>query len=149
MTIAPSSLEEVETALYKFTKNHPDKNSKYDTYGCSMSGLDLIYSAFGYFPQSIFWHEKDGKVVPGLIQPEIKEALKLINRMYKDKVIDPEFVTGENHGGYWALTQLFINGRIGLSCFASFYHWGPGSKEKNYTDGGANWDALYKVKNKE
>ena len=147
MTKAPSNLDEVVDALYKFTKNDPDQNGKDDTYGCSMSGLDLIYSAYGYFPRSgeIFWHERDGQVVPGLIQPEVKEALTLINKMYKDGVIDPEFVTGENQGGYWALTQPFINGRIGLSCFATFYHWGPGTPDKNYTDGGANWDALYKV----
>mgnify|MGYP000909555761 CR=1 FL=1 len=141
----PSTLEEVEDALYKFARNDPDKNGKDDTYGCSMSGLDIIYSAYGYFPSSIFWHEKDGKVVPGLTQPEVKEALSLINKMYKDKVIDPEFVTGENQGGYWALTQPFINGRIGLSCFATFYHWGPGTADKNFVNGGANWDALYKV----
>ena len=48
--------------------------------------------------------------------PKAKEALALLNRLYKDGVLDPEFITGENQGGYWALSHAFINQRIGLSC---------------------------------
>ena len=47
--------------------------------------------------------------------PEMKEALERIAKWYQDGVIDPEFVTGENQGGYWALSHSFINGRIGVS----------------------------------
>ena len=38
-------------------------------------------------------------------------------------MLDPEFITGENQGGYWALPHSFINQRIGVSANGSFYHW--------------------------
>ncbi|MNW18704.1 hypothetical protein D3C71_2183690 [compost metagenome] len=49
------------------------------------------------------------------IQPEMKEGLKLLAKWYKDGVIDPEFVTGENKGGYWATSHAFINNRVGVT----------------------------------
>ncbi|WP_158560440.1 hypothetical protein [Paenibacillus contaminans] len=82
-----------------------------------------MYGAFGFLPDR--WTEKDGKLVYGAVQPEIKEALTLLNKWYKDGVIDPEFITGENNGGYWALSHAFINGRIGLTGLGVFYHWKP------------------------
>lgn len=63
----------------------------------------MVYGAFGFLPDR--WTEKDGKLVYGAVQPEIKEALTLLNKRYKDGVIDPEFITGENNGGYWALRK--------------------------------------------
>ncbi|GAA3399623.1 extracellular solute-binding protein [Paenibacillus hodogayensis] len=119
----PETLDEFEKAVYKIANEDPDKNGKKDTYGLSASSLPLIYGAFGYLPDR--WSEKDGKLVYGAVQPEIKQALQLLNKWYKDGVIDPEFITGENTGGYWALSHAFINGRIGLSSLGSFYHWKP------------------------
>ncbi|MDF2667728.1 MAG: extracellular solute-binding protein [Paenibacillus sp.] len=123
ITKAPETLEEFETALYKLTNEDPDKNGKKDTYGISKSGVTNIYGAFGYLPDR--WNERDGKLVFGAVQPEMKEALKLLNKWYKDGVIDPEFITGENNGGYWALSHAFINGRIGTSSLGVYYHWKP------------------------
>ncbi|RAV14164.1 extracellular solute-binding protein [Paenibacillus contaminans] len=120
---APETLDEFEKAVYKLTKEDPDKNGKNDTYGLSTTALPLVYGAYGYLPE--VWAEKDGKLVYGGIQPEMKEALKLLSKWYKDGVIDPEFVTGENKGGYWALSHAFINGRIGLSSLGVYYHWKP------------------------
>ncbi|WP_409346356.1 extracellular solute-binding protein [Paenibacillus sp. MBLB4367] len=119
----PETLEEFEQAIYKLANGDPDKNGKKDTYGFSASSLPMVYGAFGYLPDR--WTEKDGKLVYGAVQPEIKEALTLLNKWYKDGVIDPEFITGENNGGYWALSHAFINGRIGLTGLGVFYHWKP------------------------
>jgi len=66
---------------------------------------------------------RDGAVVWGGVQPEIKDVLELFAKWYKDGVLDPEFVTGENQGGYWALSHAFINGRIGMTGMGSIYHW--------------------------
>ncbi|MBP1989406.1 extracellular solute-binding protein [Paenibacillus eucommiae] len=120
---SPETLEEFEQALYKIANEDPDKNNKKDTYGLSKSALNMIYGAFGYLPTQ--WAEKDGKLVYGAVQPEMKQALALLNKWFKDKVIDPEFVTGENQGGYWALSHAFINGRIGLTGLGAYYHWKP------------------------
>lgn len=53
--------------------------------------FDHIFGAYGVLPN--YWMLKDGKVVSGSIQPEAKEALKFLNKMYANKLIDPEFVT--------------------------------------------------------
>ena len=45
-----------------------------------------------------------------------KEALTLLNRWYKLGILDKEFVTGENHGGYTWYSHSFMNGRIGVTC---------------------------------
>lgn len=117
----PETLKEFETALYKIALEDPDGDGKKNTYGCNATGLDTIYGISGYIPTA--WAIKDGKVVWGGIQPEVKEVLAMFRKWYSDGVIDPEFVTGENQGGYWATSQPFINGRIGLSSLGSYYHW--------------------------
>jgi len=117
----PETVEEFEEALYKFTKNDPDKNGKNDTYGMSQSALQLFYGAFGQ-PKDI-WFEKDGKLAYSTVQPEVKETLSYLAKWYKDGIIDPEFITGENTGGYWAITHAFVNGKIGLTSHGAYYHW--------------------------
>ena len=42
-----------------------------------------------------------------------------------DGVLDPEFVPGENEGGYWAITHKFLNNQIGYTNMGNFYHWLP------------------------
>jgi putative aldouronate transport system substrate-binding protein len=69
------------------------------------------------------WQEKNGQLVYSSIQPEMKEALGVLAKWYRDGIIDPEFITGENKGGYWALSHSFIEGRIGVSSMGMYYHW--------------------------
>ncbi len=121
--IIPATIAEAEKAFTAFRNDDPDGNGKKDTYGLSAKGIDVIYGAFGYLPH--FWAVKDGKMVYGAVQPEMKEALALLAQWYKAELIDPEFVTGENKGGYWALTHDFINNRIGFTSMGMYYHWKP------------------------
>lgn len=143
----PANFEELDAALYAFAKNDPDGNGTADTYGLSTTAIPVVMSAFGVqVPNTgIFWQEKDGSVVPSLIQPEVKEALAYLNQLYTDRVLDPEFVTGENTGGYWALSHAFVNGQIGLSGMGSHYHWAPGDPDNEYGGAGANWKAVYDI----
>jgi putative aldouronate transport system substrate-binding protein len=53
----------------------------------------------------------------------MKEALQYLRKWYRDGVIDPEFITGENSGGYKHLSHAFINGRIGMTSMGNYYHW--------------------------
>ncbi len=117
----PETLDEFEDALYKIALNDPDGNNKKDTYGLNSTGLESIYGTSGYIPTS--WGKKDGKIVWGGIQPEVKQVLALFQKWYRDGVIDPEFVTGENQGGYWAISQPFTNGKIGMTTMGNYYHW--------------------------
>lgn len=119
----PETLEEFEDLMYKFTNEDPDGNGIDDTYGLSQDGMIAIFGAFGGVPHKDYWIEQDGKAVYTGTMPEMKEALALLNKWYEDGVLDPEFITGENTGGYWAISHSFVNGRIGMTNRGNFYHW--------------------------
>lgn len=138
----PETLEEFEEAFYKFVKEDPNKSGKADTYALS-AGLDGIYGAFGYIPTH--WAERDGKLVFGGVQPEMKDALALLSKWYKDGIIDPEFITGENKGGYWALSHAFLDGKIGYTNHADYYHWKEKVDEKDTGIVGHNIQELEKM----
>ena len=119
----PVTLEETEEALYKFRNEDPDKNGKKDTYGMSVSGMTNVYGAYGVYPE--FWTVRDGKMVWSGILPETKQALAKLAQWKKDDIITPEWVVGENQGGYWAVSHDFVNGKIGYSTHGMNYHWNP------------------------
>lgn len=134
----PETLDEFEEAMYKFRNNDPDGNGKKDTYGMSRSAMTSIYGAYGVYPE--FWTERDGKLVWGGILPETKQALERLAKWKKDDVISPEWVleNGENTGGYWATSNDFVNGKIGVSNHGMNYHWTPPIPEIK-SDGGVNY----------
>lgn len=154
ITKVPETLAEFEDAIYKFTNNDPDKNGKKDTYGLSSTAMQTVLGAFGPIPTDVIkgttpysglWYTvKDNKVLMDAIQPEMKEGLKLLAKWYKDGVIDPEFVTGENKGGYWATSHAFINNRIGVTGNVMYYHWTPPLTEGDL--GGPVYQEFMKVK---
>ncbi len=126
----PTTLAEFQDAVYKFTKNDPDKNGKNDTYGFSESMLNAVYGAFGYLPidnptGTLYWGKRGGKLVAGAIQPEMKDALKLLRQWYADGVIDPEFVSPEDAGAGVQLSVPFAKGIIGVSAAEDYIHWKP------------------------
>lgn len=120
---APKTLDEYEKVFYAFAKNDPDKNGKSDTYGLSREMMYQMYGAFGNVLGH--WSELGGQLVCDDIQPGIKDTLAYLAKWFKDGVLDPEFVTGENQGGYWAITHSFLNGRIGSTSMGTMYHWTP------------------------
>jgi putative aldouronate transport system substrate-binding protein len=130
----PETLAEFETAMYKFRNNDPDQNGKKDTYGLSVTGFNPVFGAFGIrsIPlrqtdktNDLFMYNKKNKIVFTPLRPGAKQALALLQKWYKDGVIDPEFVTGENKGGYWALSHSFMENRIGLTALVYYYHYAP------------------------
>lgn len=123
----PETIEEVEEAFYKFRNEDPNKSGKRDTYAVSDKGLfNSLFGAFGYLPnemgKGMMWKDRDGVLVCGAVQPEMKEALALFAKWYKDGLIDPEFLTGENTSGHWSNSQAFLNGRIGYTANGMYYH---------------------------
>ncbi|MFB9277489.1 ABC transporter substrate-binding protein [Cohnella cellulosilytica] len=132
----PQTIEEYEEAFVKFRNDDPDGDNKKDTYGLSDFALPNILGAFGYpgitdfkgaakgdASKSVQFTMKDGNVVLTSIQPEMKEALSVLQRWYKAGLIDPEFITSENTTGYWADSQAFYNSKIGITGMSMFYHW--------------------------
>jgi len=131
----PETIQEVEDALTKFRNDDPDGNGKKDTYGLSDFAIPAIFGAFGHPAfvdfkaaskdpvQSLHRFLKDGKIAIAATQPEMKDALALLQKWYKAGLIDPEFLTSENTTGYWGDSQAFYNGKIGLTGKGMFYHW--------------------------
>ena len=119
----PEDLEEVEKIFYDIAKKDPDGNGKDDTYALSAEGMRALYGAFGF--QRGIWVEdgETGDVVFGDVMPKAKDALTYLAKWYADGVLDPEFVTGENEGGYKYTTHAFIKGRIGMTNMGRWYHW--------------------------
>ncbi|GJM72172.1 hypothetical protein HMSSN036_43880 [Paenibacillus macerans] len=88
------------------------------------TALLQVFGAFGQivFADQIYFGRKDGNLV-GALEPEMKEALQYLRKWYLDGIIDQEFITGENKGGYKHLSHAFINGRIGITSMGNYYHW--------------------------
>lgn len=140
----PASLKEAEEAFYKFVNEDPDKNGKKDTYALSNFGIKAVYGAFGLQPS--IWMERDGGVKYSSLLPEMKDALTLLNKWYKDGLIDPEFITGENKGQYWANTVSMWNGKIGFSVPGTYYHVNPKLNPDDPSDlGSGNWQNFKKL----
>ena len=127
----PETLDEFEEAFYKFRNEDPDGNGIKDTYAVSDKGIfNSMFGAYGYLPRDMggvnaMWKDRDGKLVYAAVQPEMKEALARFAKWYKDGIIDPEIVSGENTSGHWSLSQAFINGRIGYTVSGMHYHVSP------------------------
>lgn len=118
----PTTLKEFEEVLRKFATEDPDGNGVNDTYGFSSSAFNMFYGAFGCAPGA--WKtQKDGSVAYGFMQEGYKDALAWLAEMYAEGVLDPEYVTGENTGGYWAISHKFAEERIGLTSQGCWYHW--------------------------
>ena len=126
----PETLDEFIDLMYRFTFEDPDGNGVDDTYGMSASMIGPIFGAYGSWTGYMgfdtgFWYDVDGELVSCDVMPHNKEALALVKQLYDDGVLDPEFITGENQGGYWAISHSFVNGRIGVTHTARMTHYTP------------------------
>lgn len=69
-------------------------------------GFDPIFSAMGSYPG--YWIEKDGAVTYGSIEPETKEVLEFLQKMYKGGLIDPEMSVRANS------EETVVSGQSGM-----------------------------------
>jgi len=92
----PKTTEEFLTVMKAFTTRDPDGNGQNDTYGWSgainadgsFNGFSPIFGAFGAIGD---WRIDNGALVPVSTSPEMQDALKFINRMNQEGVIDPNW----------------------------------------------------------
>lgn len=120
----PTTIDDFVALMYRFANEDPDGNGVKDTYGCSASVIRAIFGAYGSSYDAQLWlDDGSGNLVNTDVMENNKAALELCVKLYADGVLDPEFVTGENNGGYWAVNHAFINGVIGASCHASIDHY--------------------------
>ncbi|MBE9916183.1 extracellular solute-binding protein [Paenibacillus donghaensis] len=120
----PKTIDELEKVAEAFVKNDPDQNGKNDTYGIALQkdiffwGFDLrgLFNGFGAYPsigdkQSAWIKDSSGKLVPGLIQPEVKTALGKLQQWYKDGVLNKEFALKDENKAVEDITA----GKVGIS----------------------------------
>ena len=118
---APRTWDEMATVAEAFVTQDPDGNGEADTIGIlgpgnsnhindigdNQFGLDPLFHSFQSYPQ--YWlQDEDGTVKYGSIQPETRTALEKIQKLYTDKLIDPEMLVRSN------CQEAVLSGKVGI-----------------------------------
>lgn len=114
---APETMEDVLQISKAFTDEDPDGNGEQDTYGLAQTnhlwdpvmGASGLMSGYGAFP-NIWVKDAAGNLTYGGIQPEVREALQVLQTMYLEGQLDPDF--GYKNGS--KEFRLIQDGKIGM-----------------------------------
>lgn len=114
----PKTMDDVLEISKAFTKRDPDGNGRQDTYGIAATeylwdpvmGLTGFMAGYEAYP-NIWLEDGNGKLVYGGVQPEVKQALKTLQDMYRNHEIDSEFIF--KNGSKAKL--LIADGKIGMA----------------------------------
>ena len=112
----PKTMQDVLTISERFTNGDPDKNGQNDTFGLAVS--KELWSTFssltgffnGHHAYPGLWIERDGRMTYGSIQPEMKQALGVLQEMYKNGEIDREFGVKDSN----KVAESIATGRVGM-----------------------------------
>lgn len=122
----PQSIEDVYAIAKAFTFDDPDQNGQNDTLGMQLdngflSNAKGFFWAFGAYPDG--WVSKDGRAVSGVVQPEMKKPLQMLQQMFKEGLLDKEFGSKDNGKSMESVAA----GKTGM-----FYgpHWSAFTAEK-------------------
>lgn len=120
----PKTMDELEMVAKAFVQQDPDQNGKNDTYGLVLQknlffwGFDArgFFNGFGAYPsmgdgQTAWIQDGSGKLIPGLIQPEVKTALGKLQSWYKEGILDKEFALKDENKAVEDITA----GKVGIS----------------------------------
>ena len=117
----PETMDDVYEIAKAFVEQDPDGNGQPDTYGLQFDST-FRHNAAGFFwgfganSRSGFWIEKGDRVEMSVVQPEMKNALKMLSKMYEEGLIDREFGVKDQSKGF----EPVVAGKTGM-----FYgpHW--------------------------
>ena len=109
----PTTSDELLEVMRAFRDRDPNGNGKKDEIPFSMREKfswvgDNIWGMWGLTPYETL--EYNGEIVPGFVHPRFKEPLRFFQTMYKEKLIDPEFLT--NASQIWS--QKIMAGLVGI-----------------------------------
>ncbi len=99
----PETVDELYEVAKAFTLDDPDRNGKNDTVGLTSSGtwnLQDIFQAFDarlnhIGENSITWDPGANAYIDTMLKPEMVEALKYLNNLYKSGYLDKELFTNK------------------------------------------------------
>lgn len=131
LNINPSTdlvtIEDWYNVLKRFANEDPDQNGKNDTYGLTSTTSGTHFTnktfldAFGAAKNKFV----DGELLPYYILPEYKDWLKFMNKLYDERILDPNFIVDDpstlwdkisatgNSGTFmwfWGLTEYLSKG---------------------------------------
>lgn len=140
----PKTMADVLAISKAFTEQDPDGNNKKDTFGLGVNkglwggstGLEGFMAGFKAYP-NIWVEDGSGKLVYGSIQPEVKNALKALQDMFKAGQIDKEF--GIKDGG--KVAEDITAGKIGMEYGEQWNSIWPLQLNKN-NEPNAQWRAF-------
>ena len=143
----PRTWDELAAVAEAFVTQDPDGNGEADTIGIlgpgntdhmnaiggNQFGLDPLFSSFQSYPQ--YWlQDEDGTVKYGSIQPETRVALEKIQKLYTDKLIDPEMLVRND------CQEAVLSGKVGIF-FEPWY--GGYTMSEAILAGEADWRAYF------
>ncbi|XID92668.1 extracellular solute-binding protein [Paenibacillaceae bacterium WGS1546] len=95
---APTTLEELFNVAKAFTEEDPDRSGGKNTLGITGFELSSFYPILGAYgvgnPTHLYM--KDGKLMTGVLDPNMPEALAYLKSMMDAGVIDQEIITNKN-----------------------------------------------------
>jgi putative aldouronate transport system substrate-binding protein len=90
----PETIDEWYTVLKAFKTGDPNKNGKADEVPMYYKWTDNVFqSAWGILNE---FYQENGVVKYGMLQPQFKEYITLLNKWYKEGLIDADYVTMDN-----------------------------------------------------
>jgi len=113
---APTSMADVLEISRRFTEEDPDGNKVNDTIGLcvtktlwgAIASLQGFFNGYHAYPG--IWYERDGKLVYGSVQPEMRPALLALQKMYAQGQIDREFGVKDIN----QISQTIAQGKCGM-----------------------------------
>lgn len=103
--------------------------------GLDTAGFDWLFSAYNAFP-GMWIEDKDGKVVYGSVQPEVKAALAKAQEMYKDGIFPADFALWDGNKA----VELVSGNKVGIFQGAWWSTWWP-IQDSVKNDSKAQWKA--------
>lgn len=149
----PTNNDELYAVLKAFKEQDPNGNGKADEIPVTGFGGDVWSFGIGNIVQGFDTYYnlyiKDGKVTHGMIEPEMKDALAFLRKLYEEGLIDPDYLTQDLD----TFRGKVMNDRAGF-----FYDTQPSRYYQTMNDGtkllvgmpyfnGRSYNNYYKVSN--
>jgi putative aldouronate transport system substrate-binding protein len=142
----PKTMDDLIALMGTFVKNDPSGKGKTyalllckptdDEYGGIWSTIQGFFWCYGAYPLS-WMKDSSGNLAYGAISPNMKNALRALQKMYKDGWIDPEWTVKD----FDKAKEIIAAGKAGVE-FG--YHWMTHSSLKfsRDNDPNADWSAF-------
>jgi putative aldouronate transport system substrate-binding protein len=106
------TIDDWYTILKRFVTDDPDRDGKNNTYGMTAT------TSGTHFTSKIFMDSFDaakdkfvnGELLPYYILPEYKDWLKFMNKLYSEKILDPNFIVDD---GSYLWDKVAVDGKYG------------------------------------